>query len=175
VTRYPGWAIWEMSGGSGTPLELVYLNHALTTTDSCTLREVGLVYTKWYASDGDFNFRANADGFGRDVRNDLLGLHVFEEAGSAKGSPVMWQDGCETCDKWHRMLSGDFIGVPQLVSDRFTSYEWQQKQLLAQYLPPPPGFTVDDAIPYGWDVYSSVRGADLDFVLRESDIVGIRP
>ena len=35
---------------------------------------------------------------------------------------------------------------------------------------PPPGYTIDDAVITGFDLYSSVRGADIRFTFKELDI-----
>ena len=218
--NYPGWAIWQLSGGYGNPVEYKYLNYAHTVSDPCTLREVGLVYHKWSLTErahcfkvhsdgsplklGEYDdvlarFRAKlgytygppacdsyptafvttdirvvyADSSGAVVRTDLLGIHLWEMEDSLTGDPVMWEDGGQTSTSWRRQLSGDYIGVPQLVTTTFTDYEWDVKSLLSTYLPPPSGYTIDDAIPVGLDIYASVRGADIDFTVREVDLVGL--
>ncbi len=107
------------------------------------------------------------------VRTDLLGIHMWEMAGSIHGTPVMWEDGGQNQSTWRKQLSGDYIGIPQLTTNKFTSYNWEMKQYLQTYLPPPDGYTIDDAVVVGWDVYCSARGANITFRLKESDIVGV--
>ncbi len=60
LNQYPGWSIWNVQGGSGSPQWFTYLDHALTKPDPCTLREVGLVYQYWpYTPDSHFRVKNN--------------------------------------------------------------------------------------------------------------------
>lgn len=53
---YPGWSFWNLSGGWGTPLEVVTLNSARTASPSCNLREVAFGWD-W----ADVSFRRNTN------------------------------------------------------------------------------------------------------------------
>jgi hypothetical protein len=215
--KYPGWAVWTISGGGGIPIVSQFLNHAKATLDPCTLREVGYSYQNWpYLADshfkpnpqggrytlGEFNailgkvtakrtysagpprcqnlptsvieidFRVgyeNPDGSVK--RNDVLGVLIDVMPGTVDMNGVNDAIFYQSADGSAKILYGTKIGLTNLTSE-WKSYSIDFKKLMNQYMTPPSGFTLNDGIIGGYDVYSSVRGGDFDFMAKELDVVG---
>jgi hypothetical protein len=76
-----------------------------------------------------------------------------------------------------RLLHGEAImklpmmALPQL-NGEFKTVRIDYKALFERYFVPPPGHTLKDAIIIGLDIYSSVRGADVTFKVKNIDIIG---
>lgn len=226
-SQYPGWDVWRLSGGNGSPITSRFLNHSNTAADPCVLREVGYSFENWPTEAhshfkfhpagrryklGDFSgvaaeFQAKRDysfgppkcatyptgdvsadfrvkyedSAGNLVRYDILGvvIDVMPGTGDLNGNPndEVFYDGGEVPYGGTRtkLLYGDRLGHPSLSSSGFQFWSIEYKDLLRRYLPPPAGFSIDDASITGFDLYTSARGADLDLDVRAVDVSGSGP
>ena len=108
----------------------------------------------------------------------LLGLILFGNdgvtaSGRAARDGVFWRGG----DGRKAILHGDELGpglprIPRLGAT-MRHYEIDLKAIWKAKVTPPPGFTLDDAYLNGLDIYSSVRGGNLDLTLANVDLVGV--
>ncbi|HEX2283056.1 MAG TPA: hypothetical protein VHG52_14955, partial [Thermomicrobiales bacterium] len=71
------------------------------------------------------------------------------------------------------VVYGESVGLPT-VSSSWQDYTIDFKALLEEYVPPPAGYSVHDAVIVGFDIFSSLRGADMDFEAKDLDLVGVR-
>lgn len=105
----------------------------------------------------------------------IYGMRNLDLAGQASNSETLWHGNVATTPS--RLLHGEMLAhmpmmiLPQL-NGHFQSVQIDYKPLFAKYYTPPPGHTLDDAVIIGLDVYSSVRGADITFDVKNIDIVG---
>lgn len=216
--EYPGWAVWWLSGGAGTPIVKQFLNHARTAPSPCSLRELGYSYQNWehlphshfkpspsgerFAL-GDFDAvlgkatvkRTYAAGplgctslptgvinidlrvayenpDGGIERSDVLGVIIDVMQGTVDmngvDDEIFYANGSGSA----KLLYADRIGLSNLTTS-WKDYSIDFKALIQQHMQPPLGFSTDDATIVGFDVYSSVRGGDLDFAAKNLDVVGV--
>ncbi|GEM_PF-5776306 len=75
------------------------------------------------------------------------------------------------------LLHGEKLAYPYLTTDEYTYYAINYKHLMAEcsYIHPlPDGYTWDDATIIFAEVYSTVRGADLDFWAKNGNVYGVK-
>ncbi|MBD1421803.1 hypothetical protein [Sphingobacterium chuzhouense] len=111
------------------------------------------------------------------VRADLVGVLVYENlANPSNPDPVYWKSssnvGSDPSERW--FIRGARTQVPQLTS------EWKEITInfnkFIEMLPDPPaGVSYDDAVISGFDLYSSMRGQDVVFSVKDVRLVGYKP
>lgn len=116
------------------------------------------------------------------AQHQLLGVLVYGMRGiGLQGQPsksaTLWSGSVRTTPS--RLLHGEALAnmpmttLPQL-NNQFQTMRIDYKALFDRYFTPPPGHSLNDAVIIGLDVYSSVRGADLTFKVKDIDITGYR-
>lgn len=112
----------------------------------------------------------------------LLGVIIFGMRGQAldgkkSADTVFWTGQIGSTQG--RLLQGasifskysEFASLPEM-RDQFETVRIDYKALFKTFFSPPPGYTLDEAVVTGFDVYSSVRGANLVFSVKNVDVVG---
>jgi hypothetical protein len=114
------------------------------------------------------------------VRGDILSLHVYNVK-PVSHKPIFWQGpNCEVNISNNQygcvvMLNASAVetALPILQpGGDYQTFRIDFKPLYNKYITPPPGFTTDDAVVAGFDVYSSVRGTDIDFSVKGVSLRG---
>lgn len=109
------------------------------------------------------------------VRYDVVGILLHDINNLDKSNALFWQNSCVPSNYCGRSYYGTGLGLVAADS-AWRTYNIDFKQVLEALAdPPPPGFTLDDAILGGLHVYSSVRGANYSFSLRKVDVLGVNP
>lgn len=133
----------------------------------------------------DFRF-SYFDSNGNVVRNDLLGI-VFSNPSNVDynnnvNDAIFWYGGDNEVDggfpSRRIFLNANKIGYQSLTisSTNYKSYTFDYLPLILQYLPAPPdGYTYDDAIITGLDIYSGNRGSNINFSIKNISIFGTVP
>lgn len=116
------------------------------------------------------------------AQHQLLGVLVYGMRetglqGQPSSSATLWSGMVHSTPS--RLLHGEAIvklpmmALPQL-NGEFKTVRIDYKTLFERYFVPPPGHTLKDAVIIGLDIYSSVRGADVTFKVKNIDIIGYR-
>lgn len=115
------------------------------------------------------------DSNGKQKGGGLLGMLVFERNSTVIG-PVHWRDtqtvGGVTSE--YMMLRGFHYSIPQLKTGEYTEVTINFRKFLEMMPAPPDGFTLEDARIQGLDIYSSVRGSDLNFSIKDVRLYGLK-
>lgn len=111
------------------------------------------------------------------VRADLVGVFVYEDlANPSSTDPVYWSSsanvGSDPSER--KFIRGKLTQIPQLTG------EWKEITInfnrFIDMLPDPPaGLTYDNAVISGFDIYSSMRGQDVIFSVKDVRLVGYTP
>lgn len=109
------------------------------------------------------------------VRGDLLGVLVFERNIGNNVNPIYWQssENIGGFASERILLRGMFFDVKQL-SNEYAEVTINYKNLIDKLPAPPAGLTYDDAFISGLDIYSSVRGSDLNFSIKDIRFYGVK-
>ncbi|GAB1415429.1 hypothetical protein MASR2M117_08350 [Paludibacter sp.] len=110
------------------------------------------------------------------VRADLVGVFFYENlANPLSTNPVYWSSSANvgTDPSERRLIRGKLTGIPQLTS------EWQEitidyKKFIDMLPAPPAGLSYDNAVISGFDIYSSMRGQDVVFSIKDVKLVGLK-
>ncbi|MPT30733.1 MAG: T9SS type A sorting domain-containing protein [Chryseobacterium sp.] len=109
---------------------------------------------------------------GTEARSDLIGVVFYENNNYNPKESIYWSS-IDDIKKYYRLLMrGSYDNVKQC------NYDYQEitinyKNFINQLPPPPTGFTYNDAIIRGLDIYSNLRGkADLNFSIKDVKILG---
>jgi hypothetical protein len=137
----------------------------------------------------DFRIGYYSDTTGELIREDLLGViyytgNSFDLNGNSTDE-IYWKDFTTLVNgkPSHRILlrAGasqlatfgiNTIGANNIPSNNFTNIVIPFKELVYKYLSPPTGYTINDAIIVGYDVYTHTRGYDLEVGLKNVRLVG---
>jgi hypothetical protein len=170
-------------GPGGTPARLGDASHVVARVTAklvpgsyrsprCPLAPTAYVTVDFHVS---FGQPGTGDEKGRKYL--LLGTILFGNSGTnvlglPSSSVVFWDGG-----DGRTLLHGDQLqqmGVASLppLNEQYQTYNIDVKKLLQASAKPPPGYNFDDARIEGLDVYSSVRGGDIDFVVKNIDLAG---
>lgn len=117
------------------------------------------------------------DNNNQKVRADLVGVLVYENLANPNSSdPVYWSSSAPvgTDPSERKFIRGKLTQIPQLGS------EWKEITInynkFIEMLPnPPTGLSYDNAVISGFDLYSSMRGQDVVFSVKDVRLVGILP
>jgi hypothetical protein len=72
------------------------------------------------------------------------------------------------------LLQGTKLGIPALDSSGYKNIVINYRALIEKFMPPPPpGYTHNDAVIIGWDLYSDTRGYDIGFRLKNVNMYGM--
>lgn len=129
----------------------------------------------------DFRFAYYDEG-GKIIRSDLIGV-VFAnffnlDFNLNPDDAIFWQDFISDPTSRRILLSAEKLGFDFLGSsrsdDEYRTITFDYMPLIKKYLPEPPeGYTFDDAIVRGLDIYSGARGTDISFWLKGVQLNGM--
>ncbi|MCX6011810.1 MAG: IPT/TIG domain-containing protein, partial [Chloroflexi bacterium] len=135
----------------------------------------------WAYVSGDFRVNYfNPDGTW--VRGDIFSVHVYN-AQAVANKDIFWQGSTCTvnpsnnqygCTVMINPSAADVSSSAISPGGGYKTFSINFKELYKKYVTPPPGFTTDDAVVGGYDVYSSVRGVDMNFSLKNINLVGTK-
>jgi hypothetical protein len=143
----------------------------------------GRMPTSYITSDFRVEYAPQAEGgTSGSPEGALLGVLLYgnegEDAyGNSSSDVSFW-----TRNEQRRLIHGSALptgllhsssGLPAL-SDEYHTYEIDYKTLYEHYIVPPDGYSPGDAYVNGLDIYASVRGAALGFIVTDIELVGIR-
>ena len=116
----------------------------------------------------DFGVK-HLDANGVTVRTDTIGVLIYNQSGwvhnPSAAEELYWFNGCERdAELCQALLRGRKLGHAPM-SPEWQRYDIEFKALL-KYLPKPPTSTVRSVV-FLWEVYSSSRGADIEFDVRD--------
>jgi len=121
-------------------------------------------------------FRPNSNSL---FQTELLGITLYgmdgiDIYGKPHSSEIYYQGNLYYPDSTVDMvlLHGERVGVPRLTSS-YQSYEIDFKPVVQKYIKPPAGYSLDDAVIVGLDIYASTQGGNNSFTLKDVDLVGI--
>ena len=117
------------------------------------------------------------DNNNQKVRADLVGVLVYENLADPNSSnPIYWSSSATVGNdpSERRFIRGKLTQVPQLGSD------WKEITInynkFIEMLPDPPaGLSYDNAVISGFDLYSSMRGQDVVFSVKDVRLIGYSP
>lgn len=116
-------------------------------------------------------------------RGDLIGVLVFERnpprtlwgLGPESTSPIWWESDAPIGGNpsSRKMFRGKYFNIAQL-TDEYVEVTINYMDFIKQMPDPPAGMTWRDARIQGLDIYSSVRGCDLNFTIKDVQFIGIK-
>ncbi len=116
------------------------------------------------------------------VRGDIFSVHVYN-AQTVTNKDVFWQNPTCVVNPANNqygcvlMINPSAAGISTSAiapGDGYKTFVIDFKNLYKKFITPPAGFTTDDAVVGGYDIYSSVRGADVNFSLKNIDLIGTK-
>ncbi len=116
------------------------------------------------------------------VRGDIFSVHVYN-AQPVANKDIFWQGSSCVVNPANNQYGCTVMINPSAAGISFSAispgsgyhtFSIDFKGLYEKYVTPPSGFTADDAVVGGYDVYSSLRGVDMNFSLKNINLVGTK-